>query len=103
MANFVDEDKIRFEAVRSEGPGGENLNRRSTKVHLWARVDELKLNDHQKKLVREKLAHRITKEGELEITNDENRSQEENKLRALEIMERLIGEAIKENPPRVIG
>lgn len=103
MAIYFDENKVRFEATRSEGAGGENVNRRATKVHAWAKIDDLKLGDDQKKLVREKLAHRVTKHDELEVTNEEERDQEENKEKALEIMERLIEEAIKVPPERVIG
>ena len=101
MATYFDENKVRFEAVRAEGAGGENVNRRATKVHIWVKIDDLKLDDEQKKLVREKLAHRVTKHDELEVTNEEERTQEENRARALEIMERLVAEALKENPPRV--
>ena len=103
MATYFDENKVRFEATRSEGAGGENVNRRATKVHAWVKISDLNLTDGQRKMVREKLAHRITKHDEFEVTNEEERDQEENKERALEIMERLIEEAIKENPPRVIN
>ncbi|MCL4403863.1 hypothetical protein M1432_00730 [Patescibacteria group bacterium] len=101
MATYFDENKARFEAVRSEGAGGENVNRRATKVHTWVKIGDLKLDDDQKKMVREKLAHRITKRDELEVTNEEERTQEENKEKALEIMEKLIAEAIKKDPPRI--
>ncbi len=100
--NFVNPEKIRFEAVRAEG-AGHNVSRRDTKVHMWIQVEDLKLDDHQKELVRKKLVHRITKRDELEVTNEEKRTQEENRERALEIMEQLISEAIRENPPRVVG
>ena len=102
MANYFDENKVRFEATRSEGAGGENVNRRATKVHAWVKISDLKLTDGQRTMVREKLAHRVTKHDELEVTNEEERDQEENKKKALEIMEKLIAEAIKEKPPRVI-
>jgi ribosome-associated protein len=101
MATYFDEGKVRVEAVRSEGPGGQNLNRRDTKVHAWVKVDDLKLDEDGKKLVREKLAHRVTKRDELEVTNEAGRTQEENRENALEIMEKLIEEAIKESPPRI--
>ncbi len=102
MATYFDEDKVRIEAVRSEGPGGQNINRRDTKVHAWVKVNDLKLDEDGKKLVREKLAHRVTKRDELEVTNEEGRTQEENRAKALEIMEKLIAEALKVKPPRVI-
>jgi protein subunit release factor B len=101
MATYFDADKVRIETVRSEGPGGQNINRRDTKVHAWVKVDDLKLDEDGKKLVREKLAHRVTKRDELEVTNEAGRTQEENRAKALEIMEKLIEEAIKVNPPRV--
>ncbi len=101
MATYFDEREVRIESVRSEGPGGQNLNRRATKVHAWVKIDDLKLDEVGKKLVRERLAHRITKHDELEVTNEEGRTQEENRENALEMMERLIEEAIKEDPPRI--
>lgn len=98
---FVNEEKARFIMSRSGGPGGQNVNKRSTKVQVRAKVDDLRLSDEEKARVREKLAHRVNREGELEAESEEERSQEENRDRALEHMERMIAEALAEPAPRI--
>mgnify|MGYP001559215298 CR=1 FL=1 len=99
--SFASEDNTRFEAVRSSGPGGQNVNRRSTKVHAWVRVGDLLISSDKKKLLRERLAGRINQNDELEVSNDEERSQVMNKERALVRMNELITEAIKIPPKRI--
>ena len=98
---FVSEHNTRFSAARSSGPGGQRTNRRSTKVHVFARVDELPLSPEEKKLVGEKLAGRINQDGELEVSCEEERSQAANHAKALARMNELLEEAIVVPPPRI--
>lgn len=98
---FIEEEKVRFKASRSGGPGGQNVNKRSTKVQAWIKVGELLLSDGEKKLVREKLAHHVNKEDELEAESEEERSQEANREKALEHLEEMVAEAVKRNPRRI--
>lgn len=98
---FVSEHNTRFSAARSSGPGGQRVNRRATKVHVFARVDDLPLSSEEKNRIRLKLAGRINEDGELEVSCEEERSQAANHAKALLRMNELIGEAIAVLPPRI--
>ena len=98
---FIEEEKVRFRAVRSGGPGGQNVNKRSTKVQAWIKVEELLLSNEEKARVREKLAHHVNKEDELEAESEEERSQKANREKVLERLEEMVAEAVKQNPKRI--
>jgi ribosome-associated protein len=81
---------------RSGGPGGQNVNKVSTKVTLRLRVAELVgLSETEVERVKSVLANRLTKEGEIVITSDEERSQRTNLERAYFRMEALISAAAR--------
>ena len=81
---------------RSGGPGGQNVNKVSTKVTLRIRVDAIEgLNEAEVTRLREALAHRITGSGELVIAASEERSQRVNLERAYARMESLIANAAR--------
>jgi len=76
---------------RSGGPGGQNVNKVSTKVTLRVRASELLgLSEAEIERVKLVLANRVTKEGEIVITSEEERSQRTNLERAYFRMEALI-------------
>ncbi len=97
---FVNESNIREKMTRPSGPGGQNASRRSTRVQIWAKVADLQVSEDEKKIIRKKLAHHINKNDEIEVMNEEDRLQERNKEKAIEVMNQLIAEALKKNPPR---
>ena len=76
---------------RSGGPGGQNVNKVSTKVTLRIRLGDLAgLSETELERAKSLLANRISNEGELIITSDEERSQRTNLNRAYFRMEALI-------------
>jgi len=76
---------------RSGGPGGQNVNKVNTKVTLRLRLNELNgLSEIELERVKMLLANRITTEGEIVITSDEERSQRINLERAYFRLESLI-------------
>ena len=91
---------LRATASRSSGPGGQNVNKVETRVTIEAEVDALPLSEHQKKLVRSRLATRINRAGYLHVTSQAERSQIANRDRALSRMEELLQEALHEDKPR---
>jgi len=76
---------------RSGGPGGQNVNKVNTKVTLRLRLSELNgLTEAELERIKTLLANRITTDGEIVITSDEERSQRINLERAYFRLESLI-------------
>ena len=98
---FVSEQNTRFEASRSSGPGGQNVNKRSTKIQVWTRVFELPVSEKEKRMLRKKLQNRINQDDELEVSCDGERSQAANRAKALTRMNEIIAEALIVSPPRI--
>jgi ribosome-associated protein len=81
---------------RSGGPGGQNVNKVNTKVTLRLRVAELDgLSETELERLKLVLANKITNEGEIVITSEEERSQRTNLERAYFRMGALITAAAK--------
>ena len=81
---------------RSGGPGGQNVNKVNTKVTLRMSLQELAgLSEAELERTKTLLANRITGEGEILITSDEERSQKINLERAYFRMLILIVAAAK--------
>jgi len=81
---------------RSGGPGGQNVNKVNTKVTLRLRLNELAgLTETELERVKTLLANRISNDGEIVITSDEERSQRVNLERAYFRLEALITSAAK--------
>jgi len=92
---------VKFKAVRASGPGGQRTNRRSTKVQLWVKISNLPLGEREKKLIRKKLPRHINGRDEIEVMNQEERSQELNRDKALAKLNQLIAGALKIKKPRI--
>lgn len=72
--------ELSFKAVRSSGPGGQNVNKVSSKVVLTFNLlasQALSLNE--KAILQTKLSSRLTNESVLVLNCDEGRSQVKNK------------------------
>ena len=98
---LISEDELTFTASRSSGPGGQNVNKVSTRMTLCFDLgNSASLTDEQKARIRENLATRITKSGILRVTSQKHRSQAPNRELALERFVALINDALTETPPR---
>jgi len=81
---------------RSGGPGGQNVNKLNTKVTLKLRLNDIfGLSEAELERVNLLLKNRISNEGEIVFTSDEERSQRINLERAYFRMEALISAAAK--------
>ena len=97
----LDEREIQEDFVRASGPGGQNVNKVSTAVHL--RFDVAR-SPSLPEPVRTRLAalagRRLTRDGVLIIEAERYRSQRRNRDDALERLIELIREACEVDKPR---
>lgn len=87
--------ELSYKAIRSSGPGGQNVNKVSSKVVLTFDIFQSKaLSDEEKLLLQHKLSSKLTNENQLILNCDEDRSQLKNKeiitKRFLELIEKAL-------------
>ena len=83
-------------ATRSSGPGGQNVNKVSSKIELRFNLfNSALLSDDEKNIIASKLANRLNNEGELIIVSQSERSQLQNKELAIERFYALLEESLK--------
>jgi ribosome-associated protein len=94
--------ELAFAFSRSAGPGGQNVNKVSTKVQLKFDVaTSPSLSEHQKAQINERLATRIDKAGCLRISSSSERSQLANKEAAVLLFARLLSSALRVRKKRI--
>lgn len=94
-------NELRFVASRSGGPGGQNVNKVSTRVTLRFDVaGSRSLSEGQRRRIHERLSTRIGKDGVLRVVSQRHRSQAANRRAATERLVELLREALKRTPPR---
>ena len=87
--------EFQFQASRSGGAGGQNVNKVSTKVELRFNVlNSNLLDENQKILVQKKLKNQINSEGELIIVSQEERTQLRNKNTVIKKFKDLLKKAL---------
>lgn len=85
-----------FTASRSGGPGGQNVNKVSSKIELRFNVGvSAILTAEEKEIITSKLATRINNDGELVIVSQSERSQLSNKEKTIEKFYNLLDKALK--------
>ena len=89
------ENELIISASRSSGPGGQNVNKVSTKIELRFNVAEsILLDEEEKEIISHKLTARINNVGELIIVSQSERTQLQNKENALEKFYTLLEKAL---------
>lgn len=87
--------------ARSGGPGGQHVNKTSTKVILrWNALGSAALSDADRTLLTKRLASKLTEDGDLVITSEKGRDQLTNVEDAVAKLTATVREAIKRPKPR---
>lgn len=100
MTLTIPESEVEFSAIRAQGAGGQNVNKVSSAIHLRFDIVGSSLPEDHKQRLLQLNDQRITAEGVIVIKSQEYRSQEKNKVAALERLREMIAAAIRVDKPR---
>jgi ribosome-associated protein len=94
--------ELRESASRAGGPGGQNVDKTSTRVTLrWCVTESAALTATQRARLLRRLASRLTRRGELIVHARRFRSRPRNRQLARERIGELVREALAVRRPRV--
>ena len=86
--------EIDLAAIRAQGPGGQNVNKVASAIHLRFDIDASSLPEVYKKRLLDSNDHRISKNAVLIIKAQNFRTQEKNREDALKRLQQFIINAI---------
>ena len=102
------DNEIMFRTSRSSGPGGQHVNKVSTRVELRFSIDDSRvITSREKEVLQAKLSSRINKDGIMYLSGDSFRSQLKNREQVRARFYSLIHKALapvkrrtRTRPPR---
>lgn len=100
---MIPESELEMSAVRSQGAGGQNVNKVATAIHLRFDILASSLPERYKARLLQLSDQRITKDGVIVIKAQEHRSQEQNREEALQRLQALIQSAMVVPKPRKLS
>ncbi len=86
----IPDSEIEMSAIRSQGAGGQNVNKVASAIHLRFDVEASSLpNVYKRRLLRQR-DKRLTKDGVIIIKSQAHRSQERNREEALSRLQAIV-------------
>jgi ribosome-associated protein len=97
----IPEEEIELSAIRSQGAGGQNVNKVASAIHLRFDIKASSLPDRIKDRLLNLPDHRISSRGVIIIKAQQHRQQERNRVDAPERLKSLVQGVIEEPRKRI--
>lgn len=96
----IDENEVEMTAIRAQGPGGQNVNKVSSAIHLRFDIRASSLPEIVKERLLRLHDQRVTGDGVIIIKAQQARSQEKNRAEALRRLQEIVDDAALVATPR---